>query len=247
MKISESFYRCDSKFHIESIVGMYSEDHIIHGVVYTDGKTCVNYELKYGSLNKIMTSSIHLQNQFKSGGQSAVRFARNREIQRDNYITKMAERIIESFYDKDTNLPRVKNLIFCGPAQFKNEISEHKLIKNFFDAQFIHIINMGEMDYNLLMDTVNKMDDAEEKNIVTEIRELIALADNRLIFGTDIIACIDNCEIKTLYIHKDIMDESDNCVIGLIKDPEINKRIKIIKISSHMIMEYGGMIGIRYY
>ncbi len=228
---------------------MYCDDHIINGVVYADGKTCVNYELKYGLLNKIMTSSIHLQNQFKNGGQSANRLMRNREIQRDHYITLMAERVIESFYDKNTNMPKVQNIIFCGPAQFKIEISEHKLIKSFFDAQYIHVINMGNMDYNLLMDFVNKIDDPVEKIIITELRELIALADNKLVFGKDIYDCLCNFEIKILYIHKDTAntDQSNEQIINIIRDPDISKRVNIINISSHMIMEYGGVIGIKYY
>lgn len=236
---------------------MYQDDHVIHGVVYTDGKICTNYELKYGFLSKVASSSIHLQNQFKNGGQSANRLMRNRDIQRDHYITKMAERVIESFYDKNINASKVKNLIFCGPAQFKIEISEHKLIKSFFDARFIHVINMGEMDYDLLIDTVNKFDDPEEKNIVSEIRELIAMTDHRLIFGQDIESCINSFEVKILYVHKDIEQYLESHpdlesqyqlrVIELIKNPEIKKRINVIKISSHMIMEYGGMIGIKYY
>lgn len=244
IKINESFYRCDSKFHIESIVGMYRNDHIINGIVYTDGKVCVYYELKYGVLSKIMSSSIHLQNQFKNGGQSANRLMRNREIQRDHYITMMAERVIESFYDKKTNLSKVQNVIFCGPAQFKIEISQHKLIKSFFDEQHVHIINMSELNYDLLMDFIDKMDDPMEKTIIAEIRKLIAMADNRLIFGKEISQSLGDFQIETLYIHKDIVDQS---LMDLINNPEISKRVKIIKISSHMITEYGGMIGVKYY
>jgi peptide subunit release factor 1 (eRF1) len=257
IKVKESLYRCDTKFHIDQIVGMYQGDHIINGVIYTDGKICVNYELKYQILSKLSSSTIHLQNQFKNGGQSANRLMRNREIQRDHYITQMAEKIILTFYDKDRNVPRVKNLVFCGPAQFKIEISEHKLIKSFFDVENIHLINMAEMDYNLLINTVSQFDDPDEKKVITEIRELIALADNKLVFGQDIVQSIESCEIKTLYIHRD-HDTEDLCknmceneyqkqIVQMIKDPEINKRINVVKVSSHMIMEYGGLIGVRFF
>ncbi len=236
MKIKESFYRCDSKFYLDNILGMYQE-HETHGIIYTDGKICINYEYKYGNFRKISSKTIHLQNQFKNGGQSSNRLARNRDIQREQYITGIAEKIVSIFYDKNTNKPNVKSIIFCGPAQFKIEVSEHKLISSFFDSIHLDIINMGLMDEKLIEMTINNLTDPVEQAIIDEINLMISRADNRLVFGNDIIPCIESCELKTLYVHKDKTMEEFKTDYGL----------EIIKISSHMITTYGGMIGIKFY
>jgi peptide subunit release factor 1 (eRF1) len=103
MQVRNSFYRCDSKFYIDDIIQMYAEDHKINGIVYTDGEICVWYTLINNTLKKVTNDSINLQNQFKNGGQSSNRLARNREIQRDQYLTNLAEKTVSLYYDKNSN------------------------------------------------------------------------------------------------------------------------------------------------
>jgi hypothetical protein len=195
-----------------------------------------HYELKNKDLIKLSSSTIYLQNQFKNGGQSANRLSRLRDINRDHYITSLSEKTVQIFYDKENNKSKVKHLIFCGPAQFKIEISENKLISSFFNN--IHIINMADLDYDLLISTVDNFDDPGEKTIVDRIRQLIDMADEKLTFGNDIIQDLNACLLRTLYVHKD-------CKV--IDNLKISYDVEIIKISSHMINQYGGIIGIKFY
>ena len=86
------------------------DDHTTDGIVYTDGKTCIYYTLRNNDLKKISTSSIHLQGQFKNGGQSANRLARIRDHTRDQYIGKLAEKSVELFYDKTNNISKITTI-----------------------------------------------------------------------------------------------------------------------------------------
>ena len=71
------------------------EDHEVNGVIYTDGSECIWYQLKGNNFKKMANINIYLQNQFKNGGQSSNRIARNREIQRDQYLLMLAEKTID--------------------------------------------------------------------------------------------------------------------------------------------------------
>lgn len=235
-KIKNSLYRCDSKFYIDEIIDMY-KDHDVNGVIFTDGNICNWFEHKNGNLKKLGSARIHLQNQFKNGGQSVNRLRRNRDIQREQHILSLSEKTVSFFYDKDKSSQRVKNILFCGPAEFKIEMAEYKLIRKFFDN--IHIVTMGtDLDIRILNEQIEKIDDPQDKKNVTEIKRLIAVADPKLVFGTDIQNMLLTYQIETLYIHKDS---------EYLNDKLIDYDLSIIKISSDMINEYGGVIGIKFY
>lgn len=215
------------------------DNHATNGVIYTDGKSCVYYTLKNGDLSKVSTSSIFLQGQFKNGGQSANRLARIRDNNREFFITQLAEKTVTLFYDRDENRPKVDNIVFCGPAQFKVELSSHRLIKKFFD--FIYTLNISDMsnnNYKQIQTFISNLDNHEEKKSIGKIKQLIALADDKLIFGDEIIPLLKSCQIETIYIHKSCIDQ---LYTNLDYEPTI------VTVSSDMILEYGGMIGVKWY
>jgi len=234
-RVRNTFYRCDSKFYLDEILSMY-EDHDTNAVIYTDGNYCTWYLLKNRDLKKVATITIHLQNQFKEGGQSQNRLLRLRMIQRNNNLTRLAEKTIELLYDKTANCQKSVNIIFCGPAEFKIELSEHKLISQFFTN--IHILTMSDMNYELLIDYTNKIVDPAEYEITKYLQYMINTADSKLVFGQDIKQSLEDCEIKTLYVHKDN---------EFLKDYIPLYKLEIIKVSASMINEFGGMIGIKFY
>jgi hypothetical protein len=215
------------------------KDHNVDGAVYTDGKICCYYMVKNGDCRRIATKTIHLQNQFKNGGQSQNRLARNRDIQREQYITGLAEKAVDVFYDKTNNCSKVLNLIFCGPAQFKIEMSEHKLIRSFFNKTYLHIINMAEFDQKKLIQYIDQLADPNEAKHLADIQHMIAMADERLAFGDEIDQLIKLCQLKKLYINKDHPYLSTLDQIGY--------DIEVVLIQSNSIDCYGGMIGCRFY
>jgi peptide subunit release factor 1 (eRF1) len=234
-KPNETFYKCDSKFILDEIVSMY-DVHDTNGIIHTDGNYCTWYTLNNNNFTKIASKSIYLQNQFAGGGQSQNRLMRNRDIQREQNITSLAERTIEIFYYKDNSCQTVVNIIFCGPAEFKTELSEHKLIRQFFNN--IHILNMSDINYDMVIDYVKTIIDPNEFEIIKRLRYMISMADAKLVFGLDINTSLELCEIKTLYVHKDH---------DFLKKYDPAYKLEIIKISSTMINEYGGMIGVKFY
>lgn len=237
MNVKNSFYRCDSKFYLDDIIQMYSDDHKIDGIVYTNGEICIWYTLIDKDFKNLAKESIKLQNQFKNGGQSSNRLSRNRDIHRDHYVTQLAEKTVSIYYDKQLNNQIVSNIIFCGPAEFKRELFEHKLIRSYLKN--IHLVTMGEMDYQLILDTISNIGDSDELDIVNQLRLMIQNADDKLVFGEDVYIYINMRMLNVLYIHHEININE----LGIINDYDF----KIVKIKSSMIKDYGSMIGIKFY
>ena len=219
---------------------MYKNDNPdINGVIYTDGNYCTWYQLIDKDLRKIHTREVILQNQFSCGGQSQNRLMRLRDIQREHNLTVLAEKSVELFYDKETSQQKVLNVIVCGPAEFKQELSEHKFVQQFFGPS-VRVVTMGgDMDYELLIRYVDQLDNPAEREMVQRIQYMIDMADSKLVFGRDINESLELCEIKTLYVHAD----SDFWDIL----PKPSYKLDIIKMSSSMINDFGGMIGVKFY
>ncbi|VBB18345.1 eukaryotic peptide chain release factor subunit 1 [Yasminevirus sp. GU-2018] len=242
MEVRNSFYRCDSKFHLDTVIDMYA-DHRVDGIVYTNGETCVWYSYKNWSLKKLASQEIHLQNQFKNGGQSSNRLARNRDIQREHYVTRLAEKTVELFYDKNVNYQTVTHLVLCGPAEFKTELSEHKLITNFFENT--HVVTMGGlMDQTVLANAVSTFDDPSEKAVLDRIQKMVQSADSKLVFGDEIVAHLKSRELKTLYVHVDV--DLKNFMKSDISNM-FDYNIEVVHVTSHSIIAYGGAVGEKFY
>lgn len=239
MNIKSSLYRCDSTFYLNDIIQMYTDDHTVDGIVYTDGASCTWYTLVNTDLKKITCDNIHLQNQFKNGGFSSNRLARNRDIQRDHYLTELAEKTVNIYYDKQNNKQKVTNIVFCGPAEFKKELSDHKLINTYF--KHVHIITMSELNYQLIIDTITNYDDPTEIDTVEQIRNMIRVADDKLVFGDELSLMIRMRLLSTLYVHHEIQIDK------LRTELDIDYDIEIVKIKSNMIKDYGCVIGIKFY
>ena len=211
------------------------QDYDINGVVYSDGKECVYYEHKNDTLRKIASHTIYLQNQFRKGGQSTNRLARIRDIQREQYIKNLAERAIEYYYDKKENKSKIVNILFCGPAEFKTEISQQKELNTYFKN--IHVITMDNLNTKMINDVINGLIDPKEKKYIDEIKEMIMLADDRLLFGDEIIQGIKECIVKKVYIHIDSK---------LLENIIPTYDMQIIKIKTNDIKDYGA-IGVKFY
>ena len=222
---------------MDEILNMY-KNHDINGVIYTDGNICNWYEFKNMLLKKITSKTIHLQNQFKNGGYSSNRLARNRDIQRDHYLTELAAKTVSIYYDKQNNKQKITNIVFCGPAEFKKELADHKFITCFNN---IHLITMSELNYQLIVDTVSNFDDPTEIDTIERIRNMVQLADDKLIFGDELSLMIQMKLVSTLYVHHEVPIDK------LRTDLDIDYDIDIIKIKSNMIKEYGSIIGIKFY
>lgn len=240
MKVTKTIYKCDNKFHIDDIIDMY-DDYENYGVLYTDGEKCIWFKFQNNIFTKLKENKFKLQNQFKSGGYSANRLARNRDIQRSHHITEIAEKTIDIF--KKIN---PKSVIFCGPGNFKVEVMTSKNITSYYEKTqktILKSLTICDDDFNKMCDVIKDMINTidNDNDEFHKIQEMIIMADDRLVFGEeDIINGLHDQIISTLYLHDEYILDVENLIVDY-------RKVIIKRISNATILDYGGIIGVKYY
>ena len=246
-KIKKSYYRCDSHFHIDNIVEMYDDtlEHRVDGTIYVDGSKCVISSVQDDRMNVVETFGIRLISQFKNGGQSANRLERIVDENRNTFVQKVVDTAIGTFYDKKENTSLISNLIIYGPSRFKDDVLTYKKGKLGKYFKTIELITSAdENDIEEVFTYLNQIIDPIEVETVSEIQELIDLADSKLEFGNTLINELRGCMIAKLVVDEEMYDE-------ILNQIELNYEPEIIIIRSDKycawIQNFGGAIGLRWY
>jgi peptide subunit release factor 1 (eRF1) len=220
---------------------MYTDD-TVYGVVYVDGKECISYSvnaLRYTIENKI---KISLQGQFRKGGQSAQRLERIRDENRGHYLDEIAEKLVNIFYSKEKSRSRIKYLILAGPGQFKTELSQTTEIKKFFGG-ITHTLTMEILDRALTNEFIQELNLSSTDDIkkVEELKLLIQKADEKLVFGNEILEYLVEKSLAILYIDSNL------------EVPKFEYELELVKVSPNLreaegyLLQFGGMVGVKWY
>jgi peptide subunit release factor 1 (eRF1) len=220
---------------------MYDKEVGNMGTVFIDGKQIIINNIKSFKKDTFNTkclykSDMRLQSRFKSGGQSAQRFDRIELGIRNGYLSKFDEKVLEIFYDKQNNKSRIDMLVICGPGTICSELAKCPLISKYYN-NIVRVKPIAKFDVKLIHDIY--YDDMVSRNNVhlSDIKELIEKADNRLLFGRDeVLENLKLCTIEKLVtMDKHITDG-------------INYKPEIIIINNSLFLEsYGGSIAVKYY
>ncbi|OQS54415.1 SU2 [Ecytonucleospora hepatopenaei] len=117
--VNTSLYMCDSRFHVEDLLGLF-EDEAKYGFVVMDGHGTLFATLQGSTPTILQTISVDLPKKHGRGGQSSVRFARLRVEKRQAYLKKVSEICTSLFLSN--NKSNVDGIVLAGQADFKNEL-----------------------------------------------------------------------------------------------------------------------------
>lgn len=249
--IGVSYYRCDNKFHLDNILEMYN-DETKFGIVVVTGEETKCYQLiKSGShlsYNLITKKTGHLQKRQKKGGQSAQRIGRIRQEIEDAYVKEITQKIVECFVED--GVATIPGIILAGPAHLKRSVAEDPQFQQYFNLLKVvptdkvddaTIYKISEQCYDVICSEEQK----EDLQLVNRIEEMVALADDKLIFGYD--EAIDNlsmCMLETVVISSKVerMDE----LLGVSANGTSSCKIKIV--DEYLMNKLGvDIVGIRWY
>lgn len=107
-----SDYTCDSKFRTEPLREMIAPDHTIALLVIERGGAAIG-ELRGTSITVHYDEESNVMGKHRAGGQSAARFDRLIEEQRDNYFDSVREKLKDLFVDEN-NQPTVDGIVIGG-------------------------------------------------------------------------------------------------------------------------------------
>ena len=115
--LNTRIYRCDKLF-VTDILEDIMTDHRAYGLVVLDKRDATIALLKGKTITPLQKTHSEVPGKFKAGGQSAARFARQREGAKKEHFKKIADYMKEQFLSLGNNL---KGIIIGGPGVTVND------------------------------------------------------------------------------------------------------------------------------
>lgn len=178
-------YRCDKTFVLEPLIDMLDIKEV-YGLVVMDKRDATIALLKGKTIIPLVKTHSEVPGKMKAGGQSAQRFAQNRELAANAHYKKVAEHMKNQFL----MLEGLKGIIVGGPGQTKYELAEGDFITNDVRKKIIAIKDITYTDEFGLQELVDRSQDvlsqediADEKKVVNKFLELLAKKPGMVAYG----------------------------------------------------------------
>ncbi|MFC1690697.1 peptide chain release factor aRF-1 [Nanoarchaeota archaeon] len=180
-------YRCDKEFVLEPLREMV-EIKESYGLVVLDRRDATIALLKGKSIVPLAKTHSEVPGKFKAGGQSAARFARNRELAIKDHYKKIADHIKDQFF----HLKELKGIIIGGPGVTVSDFMNKGYITGDLQAKIIGTKDLSYTDDFGLQELLEKSEDllaneavAEEKKIMQKFLEMLAKDMGKVTYGFD--------------------------------------------------------------
>ncbi len=181
--LNQRLYRCDKTFILEALEGM-MEIKECYGLVVIDSRDANLALLKGKTIIPLRKTHSEVPGKMRAGGQSSVRFARNRELAVKGHFKKVALYVYEEF----SKIKELKGILVGGPGPTK-----HDFINYLSPALKDKIIATKDLSYTGefgLQELLEKSKDVladeevtEEKFIVNKFLTLLAKEPGKVGYG----------------------------------------------------------------
>jgi len=183
--VQTRIYRCDKTFQLDILRTML-ESKEVFGMIVLDSRDATVALLKGKTIIPLISTHSHVPGKFKAGGQSSVRFARNREIAVKEHFKKVADIVKDQFL----TLEGLKGILVGGPGPTKYEFVESGLITNEVKKKIIAIKDLSYTEEFGLEELLDKCADVlaqegvmEEKKLVGLFLEMLATKPEMVTYG----------------------------------------------------------------
>ncbi|RMD57567.1 peptide chain release factor 1 [Candidatus Woesearchaeota archaeon] len=182
--ISTRMYRCDKNFQLDLLRDML-ESKEVYGMIVMDNRDASIAVLKGKSIVPLVSAHSHVPGKFRAGGQSALRFARNREIAVNEHFKKVADIVKDQFLNSN-----VKGILLGGPGPSKYRFFESGHITGDVKKKIIAIKDLsytGDFGLEELLekcqDELAKEGVIEEKRLMRNFLTLLATKPELVVYG----------------------------------------------------------------
>lgn len=208
--VNTSLYLCDSKFHVNDLLGLF-ESESKYGFVIIDGHGTLFATLQGNTPVILQNVSVDLPKKHGRGGQSSVRFARLRIEKRLAYVKKIAEICTSLFISNSKS--NVDGLILGGLADLKHEL------KPLID-QRLSVLKIVDTNYggkNGLNQAIELSDEflkdvkyLKEKKILQKFFDEINLDTGKYCYGYNAtMAALESGAIEELIVYENLNVKKD--------------------------------------
>jgi peptide chain release factor subunit 1 len=203
-------YKCEKTFDLDILRSM-MEVKEAYGLVVIDARDAIIALLKGKTIVPLTKAHSHVPGKFKAGGQSAVRFQRNREIAVKEHFGKVAEVMKDQFF----TMEGLKGIIVGGPGPTKYDFVDSGLITADLKKKILGIKDLSYTEEFGLEELVDKSQDilaqeeiADEKKIVNRFLELLATKPNMVAYGeAEVRRMLEMGTVDILLLSEQLPDE----------------------------------------
>ena len=183
--VQTKIYRCDKNFQLDILRGML-ESKEAFGMIVIDSRDATIAILKGKTIIPLISTHSHIPGKMKAGGQSSVRFARNREIAVNEHFKKVADLVKDQFL----MMEGLKGILVGGPGPTKYDFVDSGHITNELKKKIIAIKDLSYTEEFGLEELLEKSADVlaqegvmEEKKLVGRFLELLAIKPEMVTYG----------------------------------------------------------------
>jgi peptide chain release factor subunit 1 len=144
-------YRCDSRFHTEHLQEMLREKET-YGILLVDASNATIATLQGKHLNIIREMHSGVAGKTRAGGQSARRYERLRDMQLNEYFTRVGQHANEIFLPIDT----LKGLIVGGPGPTKYDFEKGDYLNYQLKNKIIDTVDTAYVEEQGVKEVVDK-------------------------------------------------------------------------------------------
>lgn len=180
-------YRCDKEFILEPLQEMIQTENT-YALVVLDRRDATIALLKGKKIIPIRSTHSEVPGKFKAGGQSAARFARNRELAIKDHFKKIADIMKDEFLP----MQNLKGIIIGGPGITVTDFLNYDYVTGDVKKKIIGTRDLSYSDEFGLQELLEKAEDllaaeevAEEKKMVQLFLRMLATEEKKTAYGYD--------------------------------------------------------------
>jgi len=244
LPMRQRVYRCDKEFVLEPLRDMLNDEEA-YGLVAMDRREATIALLKGKTIIPLTSTESMVPGKFKAGGQSSVRFARNRELAAKDFYDKVAMLMKDNFFE----MKELKGIIIGGPGPTKYEFVDGNHITQQLKDKIIGIKDLSYTDQFGLQELLDKSQDilAEEagvgeKKIMGRFLEMLSKNPGMISYGKS--ECMRLLKMGVVEVILVSETAEDEVIEEIIKEAEnFGTNVEIISTETregNQLKEIGG-------
>jgi len=200
-------YRCDSRFHTEHLQEMLREKET-YGILLVDASNATIATLQGKRLNIVRQMHSGVAGKTRAGGQSARRYERLRDMQLNEYFTRVGLHANEILLPIDT----LKGLIIGGPGPTKYDFEKGEYLNYQLKNKIIDTLDTAYVEEQGVKEVVDKAPEImkkvryiEEKNIMQKFLYEVGHDTGLITYGeSEVRRLLQSGAVRTLLMSEEL-------------------------------------------
>jgi peptide chain release factor subunit 1 len=200
-------YRCDSRFHTEHLQEMLREKET-YGILLIDASEATIATLQGKRLEIVRQMHSGVAGKTRAGGQSARRYERLRDMQLNEYFTRVGQHANEIFLPIET----LKGIILAGPGPTKYDFEKGDYLNYMLKNKIIDTIDTAYVEEQGVKEVVEKAPEImrkvryiEEKQIMQQFLYEVGHDTGMITYGeAEVRKALEAGGVRTLLISENI-------------------------------------------